>query len=73
MLLIRFILGALFLGAFIGMVLAVLLASNHREQTFLFLNSLRLHWFNFTRKFRRLFRLGKSDEYPAAHVARGQM
>jgi hypothetical protein len=73
MLFIRFILGALFLGAFIGMVLAVLLASNYREQTLLFIDSLGRHCCNFTRNLGRLLRASQSDAYPTDRDARGQM
>jgi hypothetical protein len=55
MLFIRVILGALFLGTVIGIVLAVLLASNYREQALLFLNSMKYNFFNFIRKFKIIF------------------
>jgi|PlaIllAssembly_1097288.scaffolds.fasta_scaffold02160_6 hypothetical protein len=56
MLFIRVILGALFFGTVIGIVLAVLLASNYREQTLLFLRSMQSNFLNFARKFKIIFR-----------------
>ncbi|MCU0603077.1 MAG: hypothetical protein MUC33_10490 [Desulfobacterales bacterium] len=56
MLFIRLILGALFFGTVIGIVLAVLLASNYREQTLLFLHSMKPNFLNFVRKFKIIFR-----------------
>jgi hypothetical protein len=41
MILIRNIVGLLFLGPSIGALLAVLLTSNHREPTLLFINSVK--------------------------------
>jgi hypothetical protein len=56
MLFIRLILGALFFGAVIGIVLAVLLASNYREQALLFLHSMKSNFLNLVRKLQIIFR-----------------
>jgi hypothetical protein len=53
----RVILGALFLATVIGIVLAVLLASNYREQALLFFNALKSGSLHFIRKRQMLFRL----------------
>jgi uncharacterized integral membrane protein len=55
MLFIRVILGALFLGTVIGIVFAVLLASNHREQTLHFLAATKATALNFFRKLHSIF------------------
>jgi len=56
MIFLRFILGVLFLGTVIGIVFAVLLASNHREQTLHFLAATKATALNFFRKLHGIFR-----------------
>jgi len=71
MIFLRIILGALFLRAVFGIVFAVLLASNYREQTLLFLNALRANVLKCLSKFKLIPRFRKPADPSNRPFAQG--